>query len=509
MPRKRLGKETSQELISSSQFTEFITDYGWVVYDEDPDLGEDFLIKIFRDQVPSGISFQVQLKSTKDIDILRLKDGRIRYRIDVDDLEHWDAELPPVMLVIWDISRKTGWYTHISEVTKYLDDNRPNWRNQETTTVYIPYTNSLDKNHLSKIDRYFTQKIAPIILKDKDLKINAQFSFPQDEESQRKLKQVQRFFNAGDPVDIDGKHITKWDVPDAWKRLYGEPDLEKMYIQMGPSEPKKLLPAQIDLYSPEIGSERIDYVEFYNIKGGQEQFTLSNEKQIIPYIITMDVNTSKHSILFNLNIIYHRLDAIEAKKALNIMQIMASGGTLIHKMLDQNSEFKVSFPGVPSVAPDEMFIEFIENIYQIQQTFGKRLFLRENEAFTYQDYENAKVLASIIRSGSYRKKGLVLSREFEKRFIQVIYETRKKSERLHFKEVIQESYISVLDVEFDLGPRIHEIKGVWKLSDEEVENWLSVADENDTLEIKLQDVELILEIPDWQSLKPAPSSNKG
>jgi len=496
MPRKRLGKETKQERDSRRQFKDFIEGYGWVVYDEDPDLGEDFLIKIFRDGVPSGISFQVQLKSTKDINTLQLRDGRIRYRLDVDDLEHWDVEWPPVLLVIWDISSKSGWYIHIAEVIKYLDDNRPNWRNQETTTVYLPYTNALDRKHLRQIDRYFSQKIGPIILEGKDLKFKVEFSFPKDKEGHTKFQELQQFHKSGEPVELDERYIKRLDVPDAVMRVYGKPN-KPVYIRMGPTRPKKLFAAQIEFSAPGIGLERLDYVEFFITKSGQEQYTLSNKKQNIPYEIELIVNTINHQLNFSLTINYPNMDAIEAHKALKIQKILASKGAITYRVLGKNLESKIPYDGKPWPPPPKGFPEFIEFIYQIQTKTNTLLRLREDGIFTYDDYKNAREMVSILESGTYKSSGLIAKIAIDKKAVILLQDVRSKSERIELKTIADDSCLDILGTHYDLGRMIQYIKGYLDMPIDEINQWLLSADEDEYFEINLRDVELFEEFPNW------------
>jgi len=496
MPRKRLGKETQQERNSRRQFKEFVEGYGWVAYEEDPDLGEDFLIKIFRDQVPSGISFQIQLKSTKDINSLRMKDGRISYRLDVDDLEHWDVEWPPVMLVIWDISSKNGWYIFAEQAIKNLDENRPNWRNQKTTTIYILYTNALDNKHLSQIDQNLTQKIAPIILKGKDLKFNVEFSFPKDKESQEKLQELQQFHRSGEPVELDDRYIKRLEIPDALKRLYGKSG-KPAHIHIGPTGPQKMFTAQIEFSAPGVGIERLDYVEFYLLKGGQEEYTLSNKKQKIPYKIDLIVNRINHTQNFTLTINYSKLDAIEAYKALKIQRILSSRGTLTYRLLDRNLKSKLSFGGAQWPSPPEEFPEFIEFIYKIQTMTGEVLKLREGGKFSYEDYENAREMVSILETGTYKRSGLTANFGVGKASVKQILDVRSNIETLELKTIYEESFLDILDTHFSLGPMVEYIKGHWDMPFEEVQHWLEAAEENEKLMITLRDVDLFEEFADW------------
>lgn len=498
MPNKRYSDEMNQEEISRNQFKQLISKMGWMTSDIKPDIGEDILIRICRDGIPTGVSFQVQLKSVENIERKLLKDYKtISYRFETDSLQHWDVQLIPVYIVIWDITKNTGWHILVKDVIKALNNKSQNWSSQETIAVHIPINNQTNENGLNFIQSFLIKELGPIILKDKELVINIQLSFPQDEEGKVKYQEFKQFINSGNPVWLDGKYIEKWEVPDAWKRVYGELNLTPMFFQLGPGESKKKLPVQIELSSPKYGSEKIDYVEIYIIKHGQEEFTLSNEKQLIPYKIQLVVNIVKHSIVFTLTIDYSMLDGIEAKKAIHIKKILSNGGIITYKMLDNNSEVKIPFNGVPSASPNDMFVNFVNNIFKIQSATNIKLFLREDGVFIQEDYENAKEMVSILETGIYKNYDLSFTLELRRLGIQQVLDTRRKSERLSFKSVTHESYLEILGTRFELGPRVQYIKGLWLMPIEEIERWLKTSTDEDTLIIQIRDVELYEEFENW------------
>ena len=67
MARKRNSSQKKQERISRKQFETFLEMHEWITGDIEHDLGEDILVRIYRDGVSTGLSLYVQLKSVKAI----------------------------------------------------------------------------------------------------------------------------------------------------------------------------------------------------------------------------------------------------------------------------------------------------------------------------------------------------------------------------------------------------------------------------------------------------------
>jgi hypothetical protein len=143
--RRRLSPQQQQENISRKQFGEFLEQNEWVTDDISPDLGEDILVRVYKDGVSTGLSFYTQLKSVDDIEKFITKNRKISYPFEVKDLEHWDAQAVTVILVVWDVGKRQGWWIGISDAIQYLLNNNPEWKNKETVTFIFPSKTSLRK----------------------------------------------------------------------------------------------------------------------------------------------------------------------------------------------------------------------------------------------------------------------------------------------------------------------------------------------------------------------------
>ena len=152
MPSKRrLSPQQSQENISRKQFEEFLEQHEWVTGDISPDLGEDILVRIYEDGISTGLSFYVQLKSVGDIRKRTLKSGFISYPFDVKDLEHWEAQATAVLLAVWDVQQKRGWWIWINHAIEFLSQSNAGWRGKSEVNVHIQLENEFSEDGLKQL----------------------------------------------------------------------------------------------------------------------------------------------------------------------------------------------------------------------------------------------------------------------------------------------------------------------------------------------------------------------
>jgi hypothetical protein len=281
--KQRYSPQQQQENISRKQFEEFLEQHQWITNDVVPDLGEDILVRIYDKGISTGLSFYVQLKSTSNLKKHLPKSGAISYPFEVKDLEHWEGQAIAIILVVWDIRQKRGWWIWINQAIEYLTRENPNWRQKDTVNVHIPSDNEFNEASLARLRQLMADIYYPIISKGRELTIQAKFSFPKTPDGIAKYIELKRHFAAGDEVELDGKYIEIFDFPDWWKRLYGEIDSATMYLKISPTQTKSPIPTQIEFLS-EFGQEKIPYVELWNVKQGEEEITFTNEKQNIPLI---------------------------------------------------------------------------------------------------------------------------------------------------------------------------------------------------------------------------------
>jgi hypothetical protein len=398
----RLSPQQEQEYVSRNQLKEFLESHSFITTDITPDLGEDFLVRIYDKGVSTGLSFYVQLKSVDSVEKHLLKDGDISYPFEVKDLEHWSVQAVPVILVIWDVEKKLGWWLWINDAIEFLQRTNPDWAHSKTVNVHIPFKNQLNDGALVGIRHRLADLYYPIISKDKVLTIDASFNFPQTPEGKTKLEELKRHFSAGEEVEIDGKYIKLFDFPDWWKRLYGEFEPTGMYLKLGPTRSKNTRPAQIEFVS-ETQSERIPYVELWTIKQGEEEVTLSNDQQNIPirFLVVLNRNTRQCQMQISTNTA--DLDAPRALQILKMQKVLSDGGSIKLTLLDSGQEINLPVPPNSLSAPAKIVLEFAEKLNLIQSKLGITIRWPGDGSFSHKDYQAAEELVSVIEKGIYEQ----------------------------------------------------------------------------------------------------------
>lgn len=91
------------------------------------DYGEDFLVRIFHKGNPTRCNFYIQLKGTMDDGVYRLKSGDFSYRIKAKTLRQWHDLLIPVVLILWDIEQRVGYWQHVQPFVEKSLKRKPHW----------------------------------------------------------------------------------------------------------------------------------------------------------------------------------------------------------------------------------------------------------------------------------------------------------------------------------------------------------------------------------------------
>ena len=498
MPSKRrLSPQQQQENISRKQFEEFLEQHEWVTSDISPDLGEDILVRIYRDEVSTGLSFYVQLKSVDDIRKHTLKSGKISYSFEVKDLEHWESQATTVILAVWDVQQKRGWWIWNNDAIEFLSKKNIEWREKNKVNVHIQLENEFSEESLKRLRKLLADLYYPIVSKGKDLTIQAKFKFPKTPDGQAKFTELEKHFATGDDVELDGKYIDAFEFPEWWTRLYGE-RVKPSAMKIGPSEPKTFHPAHIEFVSP-AGEERIPYVELWNTKQGKEEITLSNKPQNAPFEFSIILHREAHyQYTFSLNGKYSSLDNEELLQMLKIQKILSVEGIIRLTFLDIGNVIVIPVPPNSFSAPSQSVLDFAEKVCIIEKSTGVELKFSEDMSFTRDDVQAADELVSVIKKGYYQQINMAFDINLQKQGIALLLKKSNESSLISFEQPAKESFVNILSEKINLGSKIQKIKGTIDMSREEAQAWCEQAEDEDTFVVHLIDAESLEEFEDWQ-----------
>jgi len=169
MEKRRFTKEQEQENRSRAQLQDRISEMGWTFAEPGTDLGEDMIINVYFKGIATGVSFYLQLKSISN-KTKRQSKSHIKYRFKIKDLLHWESFAIPVLLMVWNVDVRKGWWVFADNAVRNLDANRPNWRkNISSTTVELPISNNSDDEGFKKIKESIGRSVFPLIAQQKDI----------------------------------------------------------------------------------------------------------------------------------------------------------------------------------------------------------------------------------------------------------------------------------------------------------------------------------------------------
>ncbi len=494
--RRRLSPQQRQENISRKQFEEFLEQHEWVTGDISPDLGEDIIVRIYEGEISTGLSFYVQLKSTEDINKHILKSGGISYSFEVKDLEHWDAQIVTVVLCVWDIKRRQGWWIWINHAIQYLSEHNPAWRQKKEVKVHIPIDNEFNEKGLQKLRHLLANHYYPIASQGRELTIQTKFEFPPTPKGKEKFAELERHFAAGDEVEIDGEFIAAFELPEWWTRMFGEIDPKTMRLKLGPSIATPPRPVQMEFETAGLSGETIPYVELSIVKQGREEITLSNEHQKIPFQIKIIINkTGQHN--FKFKAFFVDLTYTQLLQILNIQKILNKGGDVRLILLDTNEVLPFTIPKESFPPPDEYTINFVEMVCFIQSEIGTIFTFTQDGAFTRKDVQAAEELISVIKNGNYQQSGMVFSFDLTKQGLEKIINGFKEGSPINLQLISNDSYVELLSQQIELGPMVQKMRGALEMPLAEILAWLEKAEEDDALKIRLINVEMFEEFENW------------
>ncbi len=270
-----------------------------------------------------------------------------------------------------------------------------------------------------------------------------------------------------------------------------------MHIKLGPQRSLKPYPAQLE-FSSIYGNENIPYVELWAVKQGTEEITFTNDQQKIPVQISLVMNKVKKQQNITITPNFKGADFPTIFHLLKIQKILSAEGNIKMKFLETGEDLNIPVPSLSFPPLDQDILDFIENICTIQNSMGIKIQPREDGFFTFNDKQVADELVSIIEKGNYKQNGLIFTIELKKAGIGKILEKREVGPLMDFLLTSDESSVEILTQKIELGPITQRVRGLWNMSLEEVRNWFSQAKEDDSLELKLEDVELFEEFENWK-----------
>lgn len=494
----RYTKQQKQEQKSRNQFAERIGDFGWIVNPTTIDLGEDFFVSIYEKGASTGLTFLVQLKSTSRLASLRHSAKEIAYSLKVKDLKHWSVSAIPVVIVVWDVQAKNGMWITVNDAVAQLEQRLPKWQERKQVQIRIRVGNKTDDAGLWELRRVIADIFYPIVSKGKDLLITPKFAFPKTPEGITAFESLKRHIETGDEVTITGQFVQDFHISDWWTRLYGEIEFTpEGEITLGPAASDKTIPATLEIKTGSGRGATIQYLELRDVKRGTVQITLTNEHQQYPLHFRIAIGVSNHQIELSM-----KFEAVESntKMALEAMEFLTAlrvGGKGRLAFLPNRSSIRFDLPRQSVPEMTTRALEVFRKLALIEDKFSVAFVLAEGWEIENGDFEMIEELWDVIATGRSLPRRATLTFNAKKAALPTLIEAARSLQPFHMRLVSDESHIALLGRVIEMGQLTRYIKGRMANPIEELELFQQRSSEEQELQIKIVDAEVVDEFENW------------
>jgi hypothetical protein len=493
---RRLSKEQIKELRSRFQLADCLLAHGeWVPDPVITDLGEDINVRIFDNGRFSGIVFLVQLKGTDRLARYLRKTGYLSYKIEVKDLEHWIVSAIPVIFILWDITNRTGRWVSISDAVVELAERNSNWASQKTASIRIPFTNHVDTEGLDRLRKYLADYYFPVISKGKRRDLDIELHIPNTPDGREFSEALDRFFKAGEAVEIDRKFIYELKHSEWYERLYGKTsDFESSPSFILSSREGDIIPTRLDLFPDNGPSASIPYLELRVIRQGLEEALVSNRGQPIPLQFEMYFIHQEYQIGHRLVLAQPGANIFDTREALTTLSAWARGGWFqLTNLINQQTNDFIFSPGFLPPTHCE-FLELVDKLCIIQQRTGHHMALKALK-LTGEDVQTIKELTSILQTGKVTLNASQVELELNQDLLQLSIAALKQGKGVKLEHVA-ESTVELLGETISLGSAIWHIVGRPLIDLHELERLVSDLEPGGTARIRFT-VDGIAEFDKW------------
>lgn len=140
-------------------------------------------------------------------------------------------------------------------------------------------------------------------LEEMPFEIPMKFIFDtKDPKARKKQKEFEDFLKTGKAIEIDGKYIDSFDLPEFLPSFIKNINFKQGKISLSPNKGTIKLPIAIEILNRKTSAiQKLDYVDLENIQGGQEQIVFDNSAQNVPWQVKVIIDFKKNCLNLNLD----------------------------------------------------------------------------------------------------------------------------------------------------------------------------------------------------------------
>jgi len=159
-PKIDKAKERSEESVLETKKT-FSLKNGFISREENPDYGVDLDVELLVSEQASRKKFAIQIKSSESFKKIKIENCEyLKLSFLTSRLGYLIRNTPGLgLIVLYEEFEKLLYFDYIESVVKRINEfkDNSNWMEQESTTIYIPKENILDKDAIQLIYKKYIQ----------------------------------------------------------------------------------------------------------------------------------------------------------------------------------------------------------------------------------------------------------------------------------------------------------------------------------------------------------------
>lgn len=535
MAKKNLPQRPQQHVTDTraQKFVEDILPDEWIFQKSTTDYGVDYQVEIVQDGSVTGAHFLIQLKGTEHLVVRKGK--YISHSCETSTLNYFLQRPELVIYVVYDVANKTGYWIWVQDFLN--EESNTNWQNLQSKTIKIPLSNVFNKDALKEIERrvmakHFEDTLLRAIQtaqnpdfnysykklenrlevaahpknvnNSKVFDITSSFVFDQTSEAQKALRDLETSIKTGAPVKIKAEYIKDLNLPKIFSDLNIDFDKSGLRsIEILPQDNTVALPKRVTFYDDSRNILfQIPYIQFWQIQGGTEEFTMSSKNSQPSYTITIIANHTLGTGSLQLSPNQSKLNAVQLRELARLDKAFCRCSFIEVEDLQRNiKEFKFDNQNkITTPNFDQSITEFIENMAFIQEKLNKTIIM------TGQTTELEKVVAArvteVLKTGILKAPIISSTLDVSVNKLtanELLVSGIKEDDLMYFSMPISKSSLTLQGTEIELG----SINFVWqnlRVTKEIIEQLNIIGNSDDAIAVLAFDTsiaECFFHFNDW------------
>lgn len=386
-----------QETRSIGQFIDRVGELKWKPQGPRKDYGEDYLVQIWDDGVPSGLSFYVQIKSITNAEKRKGKRDpeTLRYKLEVKDIDHWAAHAVPVVLVIWDVQARVGYWQTIRRIVEGLEKEKPRWREKASVTVNVPVTNTTNDEGMGRLRFELAEYMIPLLnaYGSKEMTISM---------SKMAFDALVAGWDRGQRVILRDDLVPTIQKPEWHRRLFQQRG-KTTEVQFGAPQPSaKTVVLRVEVRVGKA-TAAIPYVELRQIGTGIRHFHFSNEHQRRPLSFSIEGERGANTLQVRIRRASLGRSILEEREITEFVYLANQPGGHI-RVLEMNSGQIVIEQPTQGADPTKMerlkqHRDIMEKLVEIEQYVSKFGVVDLSHGMSEDDIETIEILHEALTTG--------------------------------------------------------------------------------------------------------------